>query len=358
MAASSKLNMASQEIDYQGNLSIASSAVLTNSGAWVNTATGTISNPGSGNRLGALQASSGVVITATDHVYLSDFTYVGTGKLDMDANDKNLFLAGNVANSAASAGAGILGATATGKVEFDGSGAQSLDTEPGGLSLGRFRLNKSGGTLTQSSDCIITRMDLDAGTLDHGGFTIFNSGSWSRTSGTLTGTGTVDLTGTAAASISGATTWSTLKCTTNARTLTFEAGVTQTVATWNVQGNASNLISLVSSSPGTDWLLNVTGTQTTVRVSATDSDASAGIDIRARNSDDGGGNAGWVFVEASLGAVSVLVDSLKLYPPSLFSVATLIDENVPPVNGFPGLIYPSSKMKIYPAAYEKTGSLP
>jgi hypothetical protein len=108
--------------------------------------------------------------------------------------------------------------------------------------------------------------------------------------------GTVQLIGIAQA-LGGSTTFNDLtKVAANADTLTFPTGATQTVeGTLILEGaSAEKLLSLVSSSPGTQWILAGAGSRTAKWLSVQDSN-NTGAAITAAESSDGGNNAGWTF---------------------------------------------------------------
>jgi fibronectin-binding autotransporter adhesin len=108
--------------------------------------------------------------------------------------------------------------------------------------------------------------------------------------------GTVKLTGSGQA-LGGSTTFNDLtKVATAADTLTFAAGATQTVAGMlTLRGvSATELLGLVSSAPGTKWLLAGSGSRSAKWLSVKDSE-NTGAEIAAVESTDGGGNTGWSF---------------------------------------------------------------
>lgn len=108
--------------------------------------------------------------------------------------------------------------------------------------------------------------------------------------------GTVELNGTGQA-LSGSTTFENLTKIAEAKeTLTFAAGATQTVkGTLTLEGaSAEKLLSLVSSSSGTPWLLAGEGPREVRWVSVKDS-TNTGTEISTIESTDKGGNTGWAF---------------------------------------------------------------
>lgn len=86
---------------------------------------------------------------------------------------------------------------------------------------------------------------------------------------------------------------------TRAHTLVFPASTTQTLSsgTFNVNGTASQLISLRSSSPGTQWTISdASGSNSVDYLDIQDSAATGGATFTAgTNSINSGNNTGWVF---------------------------------------------------------------
>ncbi len=118
----------------------------------------------------------------------------------------------------------------------------------------------NGGTLTLNGSTVDINGDLTigGGTLNMGSATITIAGGVTYTSGTMTpGTSSVTLDGTSQ-TLAGATTWNNLtKIVTTATTLTLPAGATTTISgTMNFQGAVGQLLSLRSSSTGTQTTLS------------------------------------------------------------------------------------------------------
>jgi hypothetical protein len=108
------------------------------------------------------------------------------------------------------------------------------------------------------------------------------------------GGGTVELTG-PGQHVEGSTTFFNLaKAAEAEETLTFEAGAKQTVAgKLTLEGaEAGKLLKLVSSAPGTRWLIEAKGARNVKLVSVADSEA-LGTPIQAFESVNGGNNEGW-----------------------------------------------------------------
>ncbi len=142
----------------------------------------------------------------------------------------------------------------------------------------------------------------DAGHLAlHDDQTLDVHGSWTNAASFTARTGsTVAFAGTASATVWGDNTWQNLTIATPGKTVSFEAGKTQTV---NGTPTVDSGVTLLSTAPGTQWRLTVPGTlivdeQPVGRVSAQDSDASAGKTIVPSSGTDLGNNLNWIFPPA------------------------------------------------------------
>ena len=151
--------------------------------------------------------------------------------------------------------------------------------------------------LDVNNNLTITTGDLDVSATN---YNITIGGDFSRTGLFTPRNGTVTFDGTNQ-SIFGSTTFYNLtKSVASVDTLTFQVGTTQTIdGTVTLNGAASNLLSLVSSSPGSQWnfTVNAGATKTISYVDVEDSDA-LNSDITQRtinpsNSVDGGNNVEW-----------------------------------------------------------------
>lgn len=153
--------------------------------------------------------------------------------------------------------------TAAGETwQFDGSGAQSINV--GSLTLGSVTIDKSAGTLTQSSALSCAAFSHQAGTFDPNGKAITTTGNFTIAAGADIVAGTDAMNG----------------------------------AAWTVGGNfsaagyAADVLNLQGTS---SWTLTVTGTAAADHVTVAYSDASGGTAVLARSSTDGGNNQGWTF---------------------------------------------------------------
>jgi hypothetical protein len=174
---------------------------------------------------------------------------------------------------------------------FSGLNAADL-TVNGTHNFGSYGPFAVAGTFTLSSGAHFTA---PAGNASFGGDFVSSPESTFSANG-----GTVELVGTGQA-IAGSTTFNNLsKVVGAADTLTFNAGDTQTVqGALKLKGkDAGNLLSLVSTSPGTPWLIDRGGTAEASFVAVSDS-TNVGIPITATESVNGGGNTGWIISGAA-----------------------------------------------------------
>lgn len=104
-------------------------------------------------------------------------------------------------------------------------------------------------------------------------------------------------TGSAVLSISGANTFGDIQSArTNAATIRFTAGVTQTVGAFTASGTAGNLLSIISATAGSQFTLSkASGSVSISYVSLKDCAATGGASFTATNSTDAGNNTGWSF---------------------------------------------------------------
>ena len=158
------------------------------------------------------------------------------------------------------------------------------------------------GTITQSGNNIVniglSGFSQAGGTFSAGSTGITVSGNWSNFGTFIANQSTVTLRGTGQ-TISGNTTFYNLtKSVTSADTLTFGQGTTQTINnTLALNGTSGNLLSLVSSSLGTQWYINPKNTINISYLSVKDSNnvnlnPIVTVDL---NIIDSGDNANWTF---------------------------------------------------------------
>ena len=107
------------------------------------------------------------------------------------------------------------------------------------------------------------------------------------------------MTGTDAATVSGDNTFYNLSCQVPGKTVSFEAGKTQTVlafGTLTLEGASGNDL-VLQSTAASDWFLTLepNGMQSVANVAVSDSNASGGETIVAPTGTDNGNNTNWNF---------------------------------------------------------------
>jgi hypothetical protein len=137
------------------------------------------------------------------------------------------------------------------------------------------------GLTVAPSTSTITMTSSSAKTFDGGGLTYYNLRQGG--SGALT--------------IQGNNTFNDITNTVQPNTVTFTAGTTQTVSNFSLSGtNASNRITINSSSPGSQFTLSkASGTVNASFLSIRDSNATGGATWNALNSLNVSNNTGWIF---------------------------------------------------------------
>jgi hypothetical protein len=210
------------------------------------------------------------VPTSSDAV-LFDAASVGACTLDVVGNAASLTMA---SGSLGSFAFGTNSLTVAGNADlrsggaFTGStgglvmGASGTLTPPGATTIPSLTVSTGTTTLATNDLSLAGNLTLSGGVLNANGRNLNVAGNWAN-SGTFTaGAGTVTLNGSGAQAISGSTTFNNLTaaCTT-ARTLTFTAGTTQTVAgALSLNGIANQLLSLRSSAAAV-WKIDPQGTR-------------------------------------------------------------------------------------------------
>jgi hypothetical protein len=224
-----------------------------------------------------------------------------------------------------------------------------------GRSLGAVGINAAGGTVTLADALTTDAFSITAGTFNAAGFNVTSpvinlvpagastrtvnmaSGTWTCTGSTTTawnaspttnltlspGTSTISMTGASAKTfvgggltyynlnqggagaltISGSNTFNNITNTTQPATVTFTAGTTQTVSNFGLSGTAGNLITINSSTAGSQFTLSdPSGTVFVQNVSIQDSNATGGATWLAptnRGNVNVSNNTGWIFTPIS-----------------------------------------------------------
>ena len=119
----------------------------------------------------------------------------------------------------------------------------------------------------------------------------------------------LEINGTAAVTIFGDNTFNTISNSTQPITINFAAGSTQTVTNFNVSGTAGNLVTLQSTTSGTQFTLSkASGTVSRDYLSIKDSNATGGATWNpGANSTNVSNNTGWTFPAPSAGTGNFLV---------------------------------------------------
>jgi len=187
-------------------------------------------------------------------------------------------------------------------VEYAGAGSYAS------LLLGNVYSNLKfvgAGTYTLGADLDVNGvLTLAGGTLNDGGRTINLAGDWANTGGVLAATGAVVLDGENQA-ISGSTTFKGLsKSVLSARTLTFEAGSTQTVTgVLALQGVDVGLLSLRSTAIGQQWRIDPQDGRSLAYLDVKDSNNinATAINVLDAHCVDSGNNTNWIISGAPIG---------------------------------------------------------
>jgi len=208
------------------------------------------------------------------------------------APSSNMSIGGNINTYA---GNTVVFAANGGTVTLTGATASAYVYD--NIDFNNLTINKSGGSLVLSVNLDVNgNLTLAAGTLNAGANQINVYGNWVNSGGTLSSTGTVILDGTNQ-SISGNTSFYNLTKSTPGTILTFAASSTQTILNNLVlNGGYSNWISLVSSSPGTQWNIDPQGSRTVSYLKVQDSvNTNLTSIIAGTGSTDLGNNVNWDF---------------------------------------------------------------
>ena len=182
--------------------------------------------------------------------------------------------------------------TASGGVEF----ANQVSTGGHAITLGRYLYIDYGATGIVFGSSTVTAYGINCdstATISAASATFNVSHDFAGGGKTY---GTVNLTGTAAATVYDSNTFTTLATTTQPKTISFAVGTTQTVTNFNVSGTAGNLITLQRNGGAGVWTISKSsGTVTCDYVSISNSTATGGATFNTTHSTDAGGNTGWAF---------------------------------------------------------------
>ena len=313
------------------------------------TGTRSISGYGTGTALINLNVTAGSDSVSISNAGYNNINFTGfTGQTNVSSTT----VSGNYTLNA-----GMTVATNAGSLAFNSTSGTQLITTNGVTINAPVTFSGIGGTfrlednLTVGSTRIVTlsagTLDLNARTLTSGSFTsggavvrsiAFNGGTFACAGATWTasgsnfttsGLGTINLTsassktfngggysfptlnqgGAGALVITGANTFANITNTVQPSTITFPASTTTTVGNFNVSGTAGNLITLNSSSAGTQATLARIGggTVSANYLSIRDSNATPSLTWYAgTTSTNVSNNTGWIFTDAPTTAINGL----------------------------------------------------
>lgn len=174
--------------------------------------------------------------------------------------------------------------TTSGSFNSSNSNTRALNMGSSTFTVGAgFILATSTGMTLNSGTSTVTMTSALAKTFSGGGLTYYNLNQGGA--GTLT--------------ISGSNTFNNITNTTQPATVTFTAGTTQTVSSFGLSGTAGNLITINSTTPGSQFTLSdSSGIINAQYLSIQDSNATGGATWRALISNgnvNAGNNTGWIF---------------------------------------------------------------
>ncbi|HVO39284.1 MAG TPA: DUF2341 domain-containing protein, partial [Spirochaetia bacterium] len=201
--------------------------------------------------------------------------------------------------------------TSTGLLTFNGTAAQAFT--PTGSTIQNLAIANTGpstvslnGALTVGGTLTISSGTLDVTTLNN--YAVNVAGNWSVSGGSFNArSGTVTFTGAGTTVISGSTTFYNFGCAQAGKTIQFTNGTTQTISgTFTITGIAGSLISLVSTSSPSQWIINPSAASAVNYALVQDSQVTGSNTIAANASKDNGNNTiappapGWIFPPATL----------------------------------------------------------
>ncbi len=160
------------------------------------------------------------------------------------------------------------------------------------LNLGAFNTVDVDGDFSVAADGVFTATS--ANMTVAGDFSVDDAGTFNHNNGTVILDGSDQ-------TINGTTFYNLNKTVATAATLTMSAGRTVTIqGTLTLKDASGQLLSIVSSDPGvTQWGINASGDTEIRYVSVTDSN-NVGSAITALDSENGGNNINWLFVDTSI----------------------------------------------------------
>jgi hypothetical protein len=256
--------------------------------------TGTVSvTVSSINVAGNLTLSSGGTYTGLVTTFVASGTITSVGKTlgstTVNGSGITVTLADAFSGSSLGLTQGTLttsnfNVTTSGSFNSSNSNTRALNMGSSTFTVGAgFILATSTGMTLNSGTSTVTMTSALAKTFSGGGLTYYNLNQGGA--GTLT--------------ISGSNTFNNITNTTQPATVTFTAGTTQTVSSFGLSGTAGNLITINSTTPGSQFTLSdPSGIINAQYLSIQDSNATGGATWRALISNgnvNAGNNTGWIF---------------------------------------------------------------
>lgn len=250
----------------------------------------TLGNPGISASNMSITSSNTLDVGTSDIAVDTDFSNEGT--LRLNATDNPTYSMTNDTDS--------------GTVEFYDMAEGDHNPTAYASEFYNFKLSSGNFSVAANNFTVNNNFELAGGSFrapsNPGTYKMFVTGDFIHSGGTFDhNSGNVTLNGTDQ-TISGDTTFNELEIRetindSTDRTITFEAGSTQTITGLLLLDglDSDDRINLVSSNPGTQWNLNVTGGNTIDYIEVTDSNASSGNVITHSDSLNGGNNVNWSF---------------------------------------------------------------
>lgn len=280
-----------------------------NSGSLTNTnlAMAAVSSENDISNIYSVSSGALTVASGKELFIVSSHTFAPGGTITVDDIDINgtLTLGSNAATVSGTWDATGGTVTSSGTVTFTSTTTETIT--PNSNSFTNLTLNGSGGTWTLGGALTVAgNLTISAGTLDVSGsnYATAVAGNWSNSGSFTARSGTVTLNGSSQA-ISGSTTFYKLtKSVTSADTLTFAASTTQTISnTLTLNGASAQVLSLRSSSSGTQWTINPQGTRTVSYLDVKDSNNSNSTAVACSTGcTNSGNNTNWTFGSSGSGS--------------------------------------------------------
>ncbi len=278
-----------------GSLTLATGAITNNNGAILDGGGSTLVLTTSGNvgssaaPLNSTVANLGTS-TISGSLFLSDNSSLTTTGTISATGSTNL----TMSNGNFTTQSGNLNAAST-FLFFTGSSSENLTTQ--GQTLTNLTNSGVGGLILDDNLTLAGNFanQNSASNVTISNRTVTVGGNWGN-SGSLVSTNSTVIFNGGNQSISGSSTFNNLtKTTTTSATLTFQAGSIQTVNGMLIlHGATGNLLSLNSSTPGTQWLLNPLAYRGVSFVNVQDSFNTNITPLTAATSTDSGNNANWL----------------------------------------------------------------